>query len=765
MSETSTKGASDKVMSRNAISTEIRELYRIQSPQNSRTFAPDATIVLVGCRGSGKRSLGFIGAIHLGRRLITEDHYFEQITGLSRKSFLSRYGNQEFRRKNVHVLQKMLKENSSNCIIECGMGSLAREAQATLRDYSLSHPVIHIIRNFDRIRCLLNLTEDEASRLEHADSVHRSCSNFEYYNLHDPSCDVNGAENFHDRANPNYSFGLKDAKKDFSGFLDFISGHEDRSAALESPFSIAAVPMEKRQYTFALSLHLSDLIFSKIDMTELESGGGDAVELNIDTWTTNMLSVIAKQVAVIRREIGVPIILSVKELENPTASKSLNGTQEAPVACPEEVAVIILEQGLRLGVDYVAIELTTHEHKIRRILQEKGRTKTIGNYHESDPFAAGWRDPKRLALYHRAQSLDFDIVRLVQTASSWKDNDDIKVFWENIAELPTPRPPLIAYNSETGGHPTLVLNKILSPVTHPTLKRARSKSNNLLSAEELLRSLFTMSVFDPLHFYITGAMVSYSLSPAMHGAAYKVCGMQHDYRIHQTSSVDDLLRLIQDPNFGGSAINQPFRVEIMPHLATLSYHARAIGAVNTIIPLRVLPDNTPQFLVTQAAERKRAGPTLALYGDNTDWIGIMTSIRRHSSPRNAVQPSKTTGLVIGAGGMARSAIYALIRLGCRKIFIHNRTVANAITVANHFNAWAGSLTNNGPILTVLHSGDEPWPAGLRPPTLVVSCLPAHSVENIPVSKFEIPEQWLRSPSGGVVMEVRTFPLQIKIRPH
>src|SRR5436190_2603671 len=71
------------------------------STHASRKFARDATIVLVGSRGSGKRSLGFIGATHLGRRLITEDHYFEQVTGISRKEFISQYGNKEFAKKNV----------------------------------------------------------------------------------------------------------------------------------------------------------------------------------------------------------------------------------------------------------------------------------------------------------------------------------------------------------------------------------------------------------------------------------------------------------------------------------------------------------------------------------------------------------------------------------------------------------------------------------------------------------------------------------------
>lgn len=51
---------------------------------NVRDFLPNASIVLIGSRGSGKRTLGFIGAMHLGRRLVTEDHYFQEATGVSR---------------------------------------------------------------------------------------------------------------------------------------------------------------------------------------------------------------------------------------------------------------------------------------------------------------------------------------------------------------------------------------------------------------------------------------------------------------------------------------------------------------------------------------------------------------------------------------------------------------------------------------------------------------------------------------------------------
>ena len=132
---------------------------------------------------------------------------------------------------------------------------------------------------------------------------------------------------------------------------------------------------------------------------------------------------------------------------------------------------------------------------------------------------------------------------------------------------------------------------------------------------------------------------------------------------------------------------------------------------------------------------------------------MLSCLRRNISPRNAIQLSKATGLVIGAGGMARAAIYALIKLGCRKIFIYNRTVHNAQKVAEHFNSSAPTLSRGKDIVHVLQSRYDPWPEGFKPATLILSCVPAHSIRGKSAANFEMPLQWLTSPSGGVVLEV------------
>lgn len=102
---------------------------------------------------------------------------------------------------------------------------------------------------------------------------------------------------------------LKYAKEDFSNFLDFLTGTGIIRSGLESPFSIAALPPECRSHTYALSLRLSTI--QDLDLVQLEAGA-DAVQLKVDTWSPNLQKSIGKQVATIRRSLGVPIIFQVR---------------------------------------------------------------------------------------------------------------------------------------------------------------------------------------------------------------------------------------------------------------------------------------------------------------------------------------------------------------------------------------------------------------------------------------------------------------------
>lgn len=707
-----------------------------------RTFAPDASLVLVGIRGCGKRSLGFVAATALKRRFITEDHYFKEVTGSTRHEFLKRHGSQEFERRDIEVLKMMLDNHRTGCVIECGLGSLTRPVQDHLRRYSLTNPVVQVLRDIDRIQQLLGLGEQSVRLLREGDPIHRTCSNFEFYNLEDRTRVVSGGDDSPDPRSADYSFKLQEVKEDLTRFVRFVTGVDVNHSSYDSPFVLLETPPELRSYTHAIFVRSSDLLADNVNLPELESGG-DAIELCVDRWGPDMASTVSKQVAVLRRNTRTPVILSVD-------MSKIMGHDKSQSASPY---IDILEHGLRLAVEYLVVDLAQSRSQLSRIIRARGKTKIIGQQIFEPSSPTTWDDESCISLYQDAAKLGCQLVRLLRVATKREENGSVFEFTNKIKSLPGDYPPLIAYNIGRLGRTSQVFNSILTGVTHPAITRSTENERDpQITSRDAVQALFQSYVLDPLKFCILGASVAYSLSPFMHNAAIQHCGMSHTYRIPDSPSLAVLDQLRQDPHFGGSSVVQPWRVELYQKLAAKSRHAEAIGAINTIMPLRGPAEGGMFSLQEQASRRNQAGPILGWYGENTDWVGIMTCITRHLSPRNAIS-AKTTGLVIGAGGMARSAIYAMLRLGCRRIFIYNRTRSRAEEVARHFNSWASSQVDSIEVVRVLRSTQDDWPEDANPPSLIASCVPADSVGDEPPANFEMPLQWLGSSTGGVVLEV------------
>lgn len=713
-------------------------------PAGGRLFHPDASLVLVGIRASGKRSLGFIAATALGRRFITEDHYFQSVNGLSRQDYLKIHGSEQFHRQDVKTSKRMLDDNKYGCVIDCGLGSLTSKLQDHLRRYSQTNPVVFVLRDMGLIRTLLSLDDRSAKLLDNGNSTHRKCSNFEYYNLEDESMRETSESDAEDRATPSYSFRLKNAQADFSSFVRLITGASHAQANVHSPFSLDG-PVELRTYTHALFVRLSDYVTEQVDFAKLESAG-DVLEVYVDQWHPTMTRHLSKMVAMGRRVLKLPILLSVSE----TCSHST-----------EELMSVLLH-GLRLGVEFVSVDLQLEEARIAQLKGIKGYTKLVGTYTISAADDSGWKDPNLKNIYRQAVAVGFDIIRLMRIPASHQDNQTLAWFMEELVDLSGPRAVTSAFNVGTSGRTSQIMNRVFTSVTHPALPHSQAALHDglqpCLSSKQIISALFDGYIFDRLQFYIVGANVTGSLSPAMHNAAYALLGLRHKYSTRNIKSWADIEELTNDDTLGGLSIVQPFKVKIVSNIGFLSDHAQTIGAVNTLVPLRANAAGTTPPLPVQAQERNRAGGIVGWYGENTDYIGIMTCVNRSLSPRNTLQP-RSTALVIGAGGMARAAIYAMLQLGCRNTFVYNRTTVNATSIAKHFNEWISSQPNgNGPQATdgmvrVLESRSTLWPADFAPPTIVVSCVTHEVLDGNPGADFQLPESWMQSPTGGVVVEM------------
>ncbi|KAF7719060.1 Uncharacterized protein PECH_000242 [Penicillium ucsense] len=718
----------------------------------TRQFTLGASLILVGIRGSGKRSLGFVAATALKRRFITEDHYFKEVTGLTRQEYLKTRGSQAFQQRDIEVVSLMLENHRTGCVIECGLGSLTRPVQDHLRRIATTNPVVHLVRDIHQIQKLLGLDDQSVRRLQEGDPLHRDCSNFEFCNLEDRTRIV-AEDGSPDPQSAAYAFKLQDVKEDFTRFVRFITGPGTDQSSYDSPFVLLETPPEQRPYTHSILVRSSDLHSDRVNLPELESGG-DAIELCVDIWVPDLLNTISQQVSTLRRNAQTPIILSV-DTASLDAAKG-NGSSTAYFD--------VLDHALRLAVEYLVVDLSESRADVIRLIQCRGQTKIIGQHVFAASSRITWQDEGCITMYRDAEKLGCQLVRLLRVGTSREENSGVHEFANMIRSLPGHHPPLIAYNIGRLGRTSQVFNSILTSVTHPAIVRAAENERDaLITSRDAVRALVQSYVLDPLKFCILGASVSYSLSPAMHNAAHRHCGLGHVYTIPESPSLALLDQLRQDPSFGGCSVVQPWRVEMYHKLAAKSRHAEAIGAINTVMPLRGTADGVMYPLPEQANRRNQAGPVLGWYGENTDWVGIMTCIARHLSPRNAIS-AKTSGLIIGAGGMARSAIYAMLRLGCRKIFIYNRTLSRAEEVARHFNSWAAapqpqSASASAEVVRVLHSLQDDWPDDASPPSIIASCVPADPDGDQPPANFEMPMQWLGSPTGGVVIELSYKPLE------
>ncbi|KAK6196504.1 hypothetical protein LQW54_011497 [Pestalotiopsis sp. IQ-011] len=724
---------------------------------NRRNFHPDASIVLVGCRGGGKRTLGFIGANYLHRRLLIEDHYFQQATGCSRAQFLEKYGKEALNSQLTMTLAQVLRDNQYNCVIECGMGTWSKETKELLRQFSETNPVIYVHRDKEETYRMLKIPVADAERLFIADGKLRDYTNLEYYNLSDNSGEGDGPNKSGLRSVSMASARLLQVKEDFRKFVDSVTGKGLTQSWMENPFSINAIPPEYRAFSFVLRMRLSDLLSQEINMADLESGA-DAVEIIVDTWPNNILDFLAMQVSLIRRKLNLPILYHVEELPREE--------RQRPQEERDRQDLGLMLHGLRLGVEYLSLDLERNENLVAMVLALRGRTKIIGNFTLKGFNAPKWTNPIYLEHFRRAQSLGCSIVRFARFCIQDRDQGRQQLL-DAVSAMPDPKPHIVVYEySVLGAINSSVLSDSAAPfrawtfmpVGHHAIKASsREHLAGVNSTRGSLRLMFRHGSLQPLKFYTLGSKVHYSVSPAMHRAAYEALVMPHSFDARDCDRLEELDRLRREHDFGGAQLTAPFKVVMMDHVDHLSTHAKAIGAVNTLLPLR----GESSSILDHANTRNRAGSANKFYGDNTDWSSIMTCLRRGISPRNTVQPSRTTGLVLGAGGMARAAIYALIKLGCRKIFLYNRTKANADKVAEHFNAWAKqhhTMHKGSDICHVLESMTQSWPEGYQQPTMIVSCVAAGGDVYESKVNFRLPPQWLKSPTGGVVVELAYEPL-------
>ncbi len=168
---------------------------------------------------------------------------------------------------------------------------------------------------------------------------------------------------------------------------------------------------------------------------------------------------------------------------------------------------------------------------------------------------------------------------------------------------------------------------------------------------------------------LLGHNISYSLSPAMHNAAFEHLGLDIRYRVFDLNHREAFRFLKAIQGFGPAWQGEPLvgmNVTI-PHkqLAADSAQRRssvveAINACNTL-------------LFQQDQEKGGPEGTTAILADNTDSTGFSRAL----GASLGFNPRGRSALILGAGGAAAAAAYALLRDGIAGVVMANRSPGRA----------------------------------------------------------------------------------------
>ncbi|CZR53576.1 related to ARO1-arom pentafunctional enzyme, partial [Phialocephala subalpina] len=231
-------------------------------------------------------------------------------------------------------------------------------------------------------------------------------------------------------------------------------------------------------------------------------------------------------------------------------------------------------------------------------------------------------------------------------------------------------------------------------------------------------------------FYIFGNNISHSLSPALHNSGFTHLSLPYHYSIHQSPSVDASVQsLISHPNFGGASVTYPHKLQIQKLLDGVSERAERIGAVNTVVVKET---------IGKRGERERR-----LVGDNTDWEGIRACVLRGDVVGIGVGKEGESALILGAGGAARAACYAVQEIGIKEVVVVNRTRAKAEEMAKDFPELK---------FKVFGSLEELCNSGEKRCRVVVACVPADDL-----GEEKIPDELFSSVDSGVLVEMAYRP--------
>ena len=294
-----------------------------------------------------------------------------------------------------------------------------------------------------------------------------------------------------------------------------------------------------------------------------------------------------------------------------------------------EQQVGTLEAAVEAGAHAVDLEIESAETVNANIGRLRGRTFLIVSYHNFETT------PLIDSVVKRLTRVDADAYKLVTTAR--KPTDISKVL--SVAKA-LPKTKMILLAMGEVGFPTRILSPSFGSLyTYAAPLSAEGTAAGQVCAK-VLRGLYRVEKFSKLAkiYGVIADPVRHSISPAVHNRAFQAKRMDAVYvpfLVHPVH-LKDFMHLADTLPVYGFSVTIPHKQKILRYLDIVDPLARRIGAVNTVW--------------------KKAGKWR---GTNTDVNGVIGPLGKR------LKLAKSSVLLVGNGGAARGAAFALIDAGAK----------------------------------------------------------------------------------------------------
>ena len=300
-----------------------------------------------------------------------------------------------------------------------------------------------------------------------------------------------------------------------------------------------------------------------------------------------------------------------------------------------EEQIRILDGALEAGAAAVDLEIESAENALAPLDALRGKGRLVLSYHNYD----GTPSPE--TVLRRMERIPADAYKIVTTARKPSDNS-------RILELTRshPRTPLVVLAMGETGFPTRVLSTAWGGLfTYAAPNASEGTASGQVTAR-ILRQLYRVEKFSRSAkvYGVIADPVRHSISPAVHNRAFQAHRLDAVYLpfLVHPAQLKDFFVLAENLPVSGFSVTVPHKQKIMRYLDVIDPLARRIGAVNTVW--------------------KKAGKWR---GTNTDAEAVRVPLARK------LRLCKSSILLVGNGGAARSAAYALTESGA-KVYLVGR---------------------------------------------------------------------------------------------